>query len=115
MVSDVAQTDRPTVTELVEAVREFLERDVMAATTGRVHFHARVAANVLAVVERELAASPLATLTADAREREALLARRIRSGELDDRLDAIRAEVRETVRAKLLIADPGHLPPDAQT
>lgn len=108
----MAQTDRPTVTELVEAVREFLERDVMAATSGRVRFHARVAANVLATVERELAASPLADLTTAAREREADLARRIRAGELDGRLDEIRAEVRATVREKLLVCDPDHLPPD---
>ncbi len=45
----------PTASQLVEAVREFLEGDVMAATQGRVQFHARVAARVLATVERELA------------------------------------------------------------
>lgn len=104
--------DRPTAAELVEAVREFLQRDVMDATSGRVHFHARVAANVLAIVERELAAGPLADLTAEARAREADLARRIRSGEIDDRLESVRREVRATVRAKLLVADPEHLPPD---
>ena len=47
--------DAPDAASLVEAVREFLERDVLPATTGRVQFHARVAANVLAMVERELA------------------------------------------------------------
>ncbi|MBV8160038.1 MAG: hypothetical protein JO265_03845, partial [Acidimicrobiia bacterium] len=47
--------DVPTVAQLVEAVREFLERDVMAATEGRVQFHARVAVNALRMVERELA------------------------------------------------------------
>ena len=46
--------DRPTAAELVTAVREFLERDVMAATEGRVQFHARVAVNVLNIVAREL-------------------------------------------------------------
>ena len=46
--------DAPDAAGLVEAVREFLERDVMAATEGRVQFHARVAARVLAIVEREL-------------------------------------------------------------
>ena len=46
--------DRPTASELVAAVREFLERDVMAATEGRVQFHARVAVNVLNIVAREL-------------------------------------------------------------
>ena len=48
----------PTAAELVEAVREFLEGDVLAATEGRVRFHARVATNVLAMVERELVLGP---------------------------------------------------------
>ncbi len=47
--------DVPTAAELVEAVREYLERDVMTSTEGRVQFHARVAVNVLKMVERELA------------------------------------------------------------
>ena len=46
--------DRPTAQELVTAVREFLEHDVMAATEGRVQFHTRVAVNVLNIVAREL-------------------------------------------------------------
>ena len=49
---------RPTVAELVEAVREFLEHDVMAATEGRVQFHTRVAINVLGMVQRELEDGP---------------------------------------------------------
>ena len=44
--------DRPSAGELVAAVREYLERDVMPATEGRVAFHARVAVNVLGMVER---------------------------------------------------------------
>ena len=35
-------------------MREYLERDVMTSTEGRVAFHARVAVNVLGMVEREL-------------------------------------------------------------
>jgi hypothetical protein len=46
--------DRPTASELVTAVREFLEHDVMGATEGRVQFHTRVAVNVLNIVAREL-------------------------------------------------------------
>ena len=47
--------DMPTSRELVESVREWLERDVLTGTTGRLQFHTRVAINVLAMVERELA------------------------------------------------------------
>jgi hypothetical protein len=46
--------DVPTAQQLVESVREWLERDVLTGTTGRLNFHARVAINVLAMVEREL-------------------------------------------------------------
>ncbi len=45
---------RPTAAELVAAVAEFLEADVREATGGQVNFHARVAANALRIVEREL-------------------------------------------------------------
>jgi aminoglycoside phosphotransferase (APT) family kinase protein len=45
---------RPTVSELLDAVREFLTGQVMPATTGQLAFHARVAANVLGIVAREL-------------------------------------------------------------
>ena len=47
--------DRPTAIELLDAVRGFVERDVIPALDGTAKFHARVAANVLAIVARELA------------------------------------------------------------
>jgi hypothetical protein len=114
--------DRPTASELVTAVREFLEHDVMAATEGRVQFHTRVAINVLNIVARELDLGT--SLAADERGRAAALlghdgdvpalerdlAAAIRSGALDDRLTEVRAHVRATVREKLLIANPGYLP-----
>jgi aminoglycoside phosphotransferase (APT) family kinase protein len=45
---------RPTASELVAAVREYLLDSVMPATSGQVAFHGRVAANALAIVVREL-------------------------------------------------------------
>ena len=114
--------DRPTAQELVTAVREFLEHDVMAATEGRVQFHTRVAVNVLNIVARELeygddfAAHERARAAAllghdgdvDTLERE--LAAAIRSGAVDDHDAGVRAHVRATIREKLLIANPGYLP-----
>ena len=41
--------DRPTIAELLEAVRDFLERDVVDALEGTTKFHARVAVNVLGI------------------------------------------------------------------
>jgi hypothetical protein len=46
--------DRPDARELLAAVRGFLEQQVVPALDGTRQFHARVAANVLAIVEREL-------------------------------------------------------------
>ena len=46
--------EQPTAVELIEAVAEFLQRDVQPALSGRLAFHARVAANVLDIVRREL-------------------------------------------------------------
>jgi hypothetical protein len=110
-----APHDPPTVAQLVEAVREFLENDVAAATEGQVRFHARVAVNVLRMVERELQLGP-AQAEAHAQRLRALgvaddaaLARAIREGALDDRMLEVIAAVRETVRAKLEVANPSHL------
>jgi hypothetical protein len=109
---------RPTAAELVEAVREWVDGDVRGATEGRVAFHARVAVNALAIVERELElgaghrgahAARLAQLgCAD----EAELAAQIRNGDLDDRADEVRLLVAESVRAKLEVANPRWLEPD---
>jgi hypothetical protein len=106
--------DRPTAAELVEALREFVERDVMAATEGRVHFHARVSVNVLRQLERELALGPaqadthLARLAALGVADDGELAAAIRSGAMDDRDDVI-AAVHEAVLDKLAVANPGYL------
>ncbi len=50
---------RPTSSELLDAVRQFLTDQVMPATAGQLAFHARVAANVLGIVARELELGPL--------------------------------------------------------
>lgn len=125
--------DRPTAVELLEAVREFLERDVLSEAHGRVRFHTRVAINALGIVERELTDAAaleaaereraIALLadrasteelgddldTATARDLEAVIARRIRDGSLDDRRDAVVAHVRATVREKLRVANPDYV------
>jgi hypothetical protein len=104
--------DVPDAAGLVQAVREFLEGDVLAATTGRVRFHTRVAVNVLGIVERELAVgAEQAARHAAGLERlgvasDAELAAAIRDGRLDDRRAEVVTFVRETVRDKLDVANP---------
>jgi len=110
-----APHDQPTAAELVVAVREFLEGDVMAATEGRVQFHTRVAVNVLGMIEREIGLGPeqreahAAALARLGVSDEAELARAIRDGTLDDRRDEVVEVVRQTVRAKLEVANPKYL------
>lgn len=58
LADDPGVHGRPTMRELLDAVRGFLTEDVMPNTSGRLSFHARVAANMVAIVERELAQAP---------------------------------------------------------
>lgn len=103
---------RPTATELVAAVAEFLDGEVRSATTGAVNFHALVAANALRIVERELldpgADAPRAALAALGYPDEDALAAAIRAGDLDARRDEVTACLRALVRQRLAIAHPGY-------
>jgi hypothetical protein len=108
----------PTTAELVEAVREFLTDEVQPATSDRVAFLARVAANVLAIVERELEQGPAAA--AEQRERlarlgvadDAELAAQIRAGALDDRVDDVVDVLRASSIARVRIANARWLTPE---
>jgi len=103
---------RPTAAELVAAAAEFLETDVRAATSGQVNFHARVAANALRIVERELldtgADAARAALAQLGFDDEAQLAEAIRAGRLDERDDEVRSCLRTLVSRRLAVAHPGY-------
>ncbi|MGF2945436.1 DUF6285 domain-containing protein [Mycobacterium sp. Lab-001] len=110
---------RPLAAELVAAVAEFLESEVREATTGQVNFHARVAANALRIVEREL-------LDESEEESNAALARlgygdeeelatAIRAGDLDGRAEELTACLRSLVGRRLAVAHPGYDQPDGDT
>jgi hypothetical protein len=107
--------DAPSARELVEAVREFLESDVLGALTGRARFHALVAVNALSIAEREMELGPAqaerhrARLAALGFADDAELAAAIRAGRTDDRHAELRAMLLETVRDKLLVANPSYL------
>ena len=103
---------RPTAAELVAAVADFLDSDVRAATDGQVAFHARVAANVLRTVERELLDATAGEVSGALDELgyadETQLAAAIRAGELDGRADEVLPCLRTLVRHRLAIAHPGY-------
>ena len=123
--------DRPNARELLESVRLFLENDVVPALDGPARFHARVAANVLAIVGRELegeeptllaewtrlapllghAEAPperLVALRAAVAELTEELCARIRRGDADASpfREAVRAAVGASVAEKLAVANP---------
>ena len=98
---------RPTAAELVAAVAEFLETEVRDGTTGSVNFHARVAANVLRTVEREmLDDTPAPDLLGFGDERA--LAAEIRAGDLDDRGAEVASALRAMVLHRLAVSHPGY-------
>jgi hypothetical protein len=109
---------RPTLGELLAAVKESLADAATARGPALSGFSARVAANVLAMVEREVArgagdqqayAAALARLgVAD----EAELAAEIRAGRRDRELAELVAAYRHIVAARLAVAHPGYAGPD---
>jgi len=103
---------KPTAAELVAAVAEFLEGEVRDETSGAVNFHARVAANVLRTVERELlddtAEEPRAALAALGFDDEAALAADIRAGNFDGRGAEAFPALRALVAHRLRVAHPGY-------
>jgi hypothetical protein len=95
--------DRPTPAELVEATREFLEREILPTLTDqRLRFRTLVAINALGITQRELESDE------DGLPREELeaLARQIRCGDVPD---GALERLREHVAAKLRVASPRYL------
>lgn len=128
--------DRPTRSELLDAVRRFIEEDLVPGLEGRRKFLARVSANVLGIIDREIesesahlarewrdldalvGAEPMPADPAAAREgiarRTERLCERIRAGEADAGAlrDTVLAHLRATIREKLSVSDPGLLERD---
>lgn len=121
--------DRPSAAELLDAIRDFLEREILPELEGRRRFHLRVALNALGILRREhdleesavraeidrlndllgLGAGQPATFAAAREAARALnveLARRIRSGEMDDRWSETLEVLRRTSADRIAVANP---------
>ena len=123
--------DRPTMNELLQAVTHFLDEEVVPNLTGSRQFYGRVAANVLRTVIRELEhedehlaaewerlnmllskeerPATREELKRAIRRRTEELCQRIQQGEADTgpyRAQVL-AHVRESVREKLKVSNPG--------
>lgn len=113
--------DRPTAAELLSAIADLLREEVtpvLDKAEPRLGFQMRVAANSLAILEREARLGP----AADARERERLvallgrdgtleelsreLARQLRAGERDESDETLMEHLDATVADKIAIANP---------
>jgi len=107
--------DVPAAGELLDAVCEFLETQVLDAVEGSTRFHTRVAVNALRIVQRELELGGTDVEAHRARLAElgyaddAALAAAIRSGAADERYTEIKDAVTESVRAKLRVDNPRYL------
>jgi len=112
--------DQPSIRELVDAVREFLEKRAMPELKGHTAFHARVASNALSIVARELelgggAADEekkrLAALLGHDGPLEDLnreLCRIIRDGKIDLAKPELLDHLEKTVRDKIAIDQPNY-------
>jgi hypothetical protein len=110
--------DQPSALELVTAVKEFIEKHAMPQLSGHTAFHARVAANALGIVARELEFGPNAN-AAELQRLEALLGttgslddlnrelcRRIRTGDIGIEAPGLAGHMRATTIAKVGIDQP---------
>lgn len=110
-----APHDRPTAIELLEAVREWMERDLLPGIDGRLQFHTRVAMNVIDIVRREIELGPdqqerhRAVLDALGASDDAELAAAIRAGEHDSDLGMLLERLRPVIEDKLRVANPRYL------
>lgn len=122
--------DPPDAPKLLDAVAAYLFAELRPLVPSEERFRVLVAANLCAVVARELRAGAEPTVEdlrlfrrlsgsdsgepstedaeAEAREAATELAGLIRSGALDNRLEATIAALSEHVRRKLEIARPGY-------
>lgn len=112
--------ERPNAAELLEAVEEFLARDVRPKLDPIGAFHVRVAENLLALLRREWRDGPAADRAELARLRALLgeegplellnrrLARAIRARRLAGREAELLDHLKATVADRLAIDNPNH-------
>jgi hypothetical protein len=110
--------DPPTITELLEAATAFLREVAVRQLSGHASFHARVAANALDIVKRELELRPTSACDEHARlrallhtegsleELNALLSRRIAAGEVGLQTPGVAEHLWATTLAKVAIDQP---------
>jgi hypothetical protein len=108
----------PTTQELADALEAFLRAEVVPSTDRRLSFMARVAANVAAIIRRELDLGPAYAAAHRARleslgvRDDAELCAAIRDGGFDERWNEVVRLARADSVDKLRIANPRWLVPE---
>ena len=110
--------DHPAPSEILAAVARFLKEEVAPATTGHTSFQARVAANALEMMRRQLDLAPGQEAAEQARLRDLLamdgdlaalnteLSRRIEAGEIDLSTPGLADHLWAVTLAKLAVDQP---------
>lgn len=112
--------DKPSASELLQALKHFLSETAAPSLSGHAAFHARVAINVIGILERELGQWPDEAAAAETRLKALLgadgdlptltraLCQAIRVGSiaLDD--PALAEHLWQVTRAKVAIDQPGY-------
>ena len=107
--------DRPTASELLEALREWMENDLLPSLEGRLLFHTRVAMNSLDIVRREIDLGVEQRQTHEevlislGFSSDAELALAIRSGEFDSSLIELLRTLAPVVEDKVRVSNPKYL------
>jgi len=110
-----APHDRPTAAELLEALHEWMERDLLPGVDGRLQFHTRVAINMIDIVRRELELGPdqevqhQEVLASFGLNDDAELAAAIRDGAFDSNLVEVLSRLRPVIEDKVRVANPRYL------
>jgi len=114
--------DQPSIIELIQSVKHFIDQTASPQLTGHAGFHARVASNVLDIILRDLSmraafetaeaerlrhllpasdATSLELMTAD-------LCAQIRAGSINASTPGLFAHLRQTVQDQLAIDQPDY-------
>jgi len=114
--------DRPTARELLATLNEFFEEELLPSISGPLQYRVRVAANLVRIIERELALGQLhdenehASLRSlvdgdehdDLSSINAQVSSAIAAGAFDGNPEALWSALMDVARAKLAVVKPGY-------
>lgn len=111
--------NHPSVAELIQSVKNFIDNTALPNLEGHAAFHAKVASNALATALRDLIARPdndtkersrlqslLGTIETDLNDLNSMLSDRIRTGEYNLETPGLIEHLKETTIAQVEVDQP---------